>query len=291
MGKDGGIAFVTMVRDEDLFLRIWVEYYSRFVPRAALIVLLDGLDQRLPDWAEGVQALRLPRTAPGPGWDAARWRMISAIVSGLTERHEAVVFNDVDELIALDPAAGRDLPGAIRAEVAAHGVVSPFALELVHRRDLEPPLDPARPVLDQRRHARINASYCKPCLTGRPIRWSLGGHYADHPRLHLSDTLFLFHLRYVDAGILMARQARRLAMAGAAADVAGGGWSQDESQMEAFLASIEARPPEVTDFAFGWQRRRIRDSWRHDEKAGIWRHDTLHNRRSYVLPDRFAGLF
>lgn len=289
------IAFVTMVRNEDLFLRKWVEYYSRFVPRSALYILFDGLDQPVPDWAEGCQTLHLPHLGAFDGFDHSRWALLSAFASALTEKFATVVCNDVDELIVLDPLEGDDLVGALRRANERDAVISPFAVELIHRRDIEPlPHDPAQPILGQRRYARINATYCKPCITSRPIRWSLGGHYADHPELSLSDRLFLFHLRYFDAETLLARQDRRgdFTSGGQSGAVAGSGWSKSRKDMIDFLASFEAKgTPIEGDFSFAWQRRRIRESWHYDPAEDIWRHGKLHNRKTYEIPQRFLGLF
>lgn len=285
------IAFATMVGDEPIFLPIWIKYYSRFVDKSQLFILVDGMDRALPPEAEGCQILRLPRRPLGPGWDIARWQMISDLTSTLLHRFAVVVFNDVDEILVLDPAQGQDLVGSVMRAVDI-GVISPFAIEVLHRIDLEPePIDPLRPILSQRHFGRINASYCKPCITATPLRWSLGGHYSNHPTLHLDRALFLFHLRYVDHGYLLDRQASRKAMM-TDAGVAGAGWDKDQDQMTQFLHSfVEAGPPIEDGFAFDWQRRRIEKSWAFDDEAGIWRHDRLHNRKTYRIPAAFDGIF
>jgi hypothetical protein len=99
----------------------------------------------------------------------------------------------------------------------------------------------------------------------------------------------------MDAGLLRARQAARFAMVTDAAGqvvegVAGGGWARGGDEVERFLESFTRAAPEETDFRFDWQRRRIEDSWHLDKKSGLWRHDRLHNRRSYVIPERFSSL-
>jgi hypothetical protein len=290
------IAFATMVGDEPVFLPIWINYYARIVPKAQLFILVDGLHRVIPPEAEGCQVIRLPGVAPGPGWDVARWRMISLFTNTLLQRFGVVVFNDVDEILLADPAAGGGLLDHI-GRAREVGVISPFAIEMLHRMDLEPdPFDPARPVLAQRRFGRINASYCKPCITARPINWSIGGYYSDCPTLNLDPALFLFHLRFLDHAMLRARQASRQVMmqpgAAKGAEVAGAGWLKGAQDMTDFLQSfVDAGPPLETDFSFGWQRKRIIDSWHHDAEAGIWRHDRLHNRKTYRLPDRMADQF
>jgi hypothetical protein len=93
------IAFATMVGDEPIFLPIWIGYYSRFVPKDHLFILVDGFDRRLPPEVAGCQVIRLPRSAPVPGWDVARWKMITAFTQMLLHRFEVVAFNDVDEIL------------------------------------------------------------------------------------------------------------------------------------------------------------------------------------------------
>lgn len=290
------IAFATMVGDEPVFLPIWINYYARFMPKAQLFILVDGLHRSIPPEAEGCQIIRLPSVTPGPGWDLARWRMISLFTQTLLLRFEVVVFNDVDEILLADPRAEGDLLHHV-ARAREVGVVSPFAIEMLHRIDLEPePLDPARPILSQRRFGRINASYCKPCITSKPLNWSIGGHYSDYPQLHLDPSLFLFHLRFVDHHLLRDRQASRQAMmqpgAAKGAEVAGAGWLKGAQDMTDFLQSfVDAGPPVPNDFSFDWQRKRIIDSWQYDIEAGIWRHDRLHNRKTYPLPERMRDQF
>lgn len=292
------IAFVTMVRNEPIFLPIWVKYYSRFVPKSQLHVIFDGMDQVPPPETDGCQILILPAMAYGPGWDARRWLFLERFVATLLARYDVVVLNDVDEIIVIDPAQSDDLISAMM-QAKELGAISPFALEIIHRTDIEAaPFDPASGVLAQRHHVRINASYSKPCIIAQPVHWSTGGHYSDYPRLHLSRNLFLFHLRFMDRDILLDRQRQRLAATtlsreAAGEPVAGSGWDKSFSEIDEFLRSfINAGLPQVKDFQdFGWQRRKIERSWKFDDQAGIWRHDTLHNRKSYTIPERFVDLF
>ena len=295
-GPKPRIAFATMVGDEPFFLPIWITYYARFVPKDQLFILVDGAHRILPPEADGCQILTLPHVIPGPGWDHARWAMISAFTTMLLGRFDVVVFNDVDEIIVADPDCGTGLIDLI-ARARDVGVISPFAIEVLHRTDLEPAaLHNRAPILSQRRYGRINASYCKPCITARPVRYSLGGHYSDYPNLHLDPHLYLFHLRFADYTMLLARQSNRqglMAAGGKGGDaVAGAGWSKGAAEMNDFLQSfVKAGPPIDTDFSFGWQRAKITKSWVHDPDGGIWRHDKLHNRKTYSIPPRFADIF
>ncbi len=290
------IAFVTMVRDEPVFLPLWIAHYARIAPRDHMFVIVDGLDQALPPDVSGLQVVRLPQVPVGPGWDEARWRLLTAFANALLERFDVVVLNDVDELIVLDPRYGDDLPAAL-AEARDLGVISPFAVEVVHRPELETgPLDLGRPILQQRRHVRINSSYAKPCIAARPIRWSLGGHTSDFPELHLSRKLYLFHLRAMDRGMMQARQTQRRqlvsdASGGVLAGAAGPSWALQVDEVAAYFDKFIVRgAPEDSTFDFEWQCQRIEKGWSRDPATGFWSHARVLNRRSYRVPDRFADL-
>ncbi len=292
----GNAAVWTMVRNEDYFLKLWVSYYEQFVPREHIFIVVDGLDSTLPDGLDGCQILTFPRSEVGEGWDKKRWEFLSSLATMLTRRFEVVVGGDVDELVVLDPQYGNDPINHVLTRTTTN-VISPFAIEIIHRVDLEQPLSIEHPVLSQRRYGRINFTYCKPCITRVPINWSIGQHYADYPELTLSDELFLFHLRFLDRDMLIQRQKSRNEIVSdprgsTVSGVAGYGWQKSYETMENFLISfVQKGPPEETDFRFEWQRRRLKKNWYFDEEKGFWFHDPLHNRRTYTLPERFCRLF
>ena len=287
------IAFATMVRNEPFFLPRWIRYYSSIVPKENLFILLDGADQTLPPEAEGCQIVTLERWENASGWDDKRWKIISDFANELLTRFEVVCFNDVDEFLAQDPASGQDLKTVL--STAREGIVlSPFALEVVHRRDLEPaPINHTQPILGQRRFARINSNYAKPCITGAELRWSLGGHKSTFPTLTLPEGLYLFHMRYLDRDMLMARQSERLRLIAEGGDnAAGAGWQHSLERIEEFMDSFEVHEPRPEeDFHFEWQTKRITREWNCNPKTGFWTHGRLFNVKSYTIPERFHGIF
>jgi hypothetical protein len=296
MADAPNIVFVTMVRDDHFFLRLWVQHYARHVPRHHLFILLDGFDQTPPDFAAGCQIITLPRSAPGPGWDMRRWTMLADFNAMLLGRFDVVVVNDVDEIILPDPASGVSLLPAL-ARARKVGVISPFAVEVVHRHDICPdPLDPDRPILRQRPHVRVNEVYAKPCITSVPLRWDLGGHRSDFPTLNLDPNLYLFHLRYMDRDMLLARQATRHLITQATVKdqpvVAGIGWTKSADDIAGFLLALQAKgAPQDNDFDFKQKRSRIIAGWQKNATTGLWHPGRIFNRRStYVIPERFWDL-
>ena len=47
------IAALTMARNDDFYLRKWVEYYGGQLGKGNLYIYLDGLDQVVGDFCEG----------------------------------------------------------------------------------------------------------------------------------------------------------------------------------------------------------------------------------------------
>jgi hypothetical protein len=214
----------------------------------------------------------------------------------LLGRFDVVVLNDVDEIIVADPASGIPLLDALARAVEV-GVITPFAVEVVHRFDLCPDdIESRQPILRQRPHVRINEVYAKPCITSVRLDWNLGGHLSDFPKLNLDPALYLFHLRYMDRAMLLDRQATRYAIAQAAGQddpvVAGIGWTKSVEQIESFLRSLQAQGlPEDSDFRFDQKRRRISEGWRLHEPTGHWLKGRIFNRRrTYLVPERFRDL-
>ncbi|TAG30137.1 MAG: hypothetical protein EAZ40_01805 [Rhodobacterales bacterium] len=290
------IAFVTMVRDDHFFLKLWVDYYARHVPRQHLFILLDGFDQTPPDFTAGCQILTLPRSEPGPGWDTRRWKMLADFNATLLGRFDVVVLNDVDEFIVADPASGIPLLDALARAVEV-GVITPFAVDVIHRYDLCPaPIDPAQPILRQRPHVRVDATYAKPCINALPVRFDTGGHCSDFPTLNLDPALYLFHFHFFDRSALKARQASRNAIMQASKPdqqmVAGPTWAKSLEEVDGFLLSIQQHgDPIENDFQFDQKRRRMISGWRRNGPNGFWQRGRIFNRRrTYVIPERFRDL-
>ncbi|WP_170569326.1 hypothetical protein [Ruegeria atlantica] len=290
------VAIWTMVRNENFFLRLWVEYYSKFVPRRNLFILVDGADSEVPDNLEGCTLIVLPQDDPSPGWDQRRWEFLSSFASSLTLRYDVVIGGDVDEVITVDPEVGQD-PIQFILEDTTADVIAPFAIDLIHRIDLEDDFDPSRGVLEQRSFGRINTLYSKPCIIRKPVTWSLGQHFSSNPGRELSDKLFLFHLKYLDHGMLIERQRERLQQISNANSqmvngVAGRGWYRTLDQISNELkVFVDAGPPRDVDMSFRHIHKKLRETWAFDKDEGLWRHATIRRSWTFPIPDRFKTLF
>lgn len=198
-------AAVTMVYDDPEYLPIWCKYYgSEFGPENCFIIdhgSDDGSTRNLPFF----NVLRIPRS---PKDNEKRTRFLSKFCSNLLEWYSAVIHTDVDEIAVADPLTFKNLPEYMLS--TTHKIVNAIGFDIYHMIAEEPNLDLRLPILKQRKWLRFSSSMCKPVLIKRPVLWSPGFHSADAPIVF--DRLYLFHLRYFDLKIGLARLQRTRSM-------------------------------------------------------------------------------
>jgi hypothetical protein len=201
-------AVVTMVRNESVFLPIWLRYYSRFFSPEDIYVLDHGSNDGS---TAGGGFVRIPVEHPVVDWGWHR-DAIQAQQHALLERYDTVLVTDVDEIVAPDPATG-DL-GAYLAAFAASGrdFVTCRGYEVIHMRDQEPPFDPARGVLAQRGWWFFNPAYSKPLLARVPMHWHGGMHNRTDGLVAEDGCLHLLHLHRMDYDLCLARHQQRVSV-------------------------------------------------------------------------------
>lgn len=289
------MAAMTMLRGDHFYLRRWVDYYGAQLGREHCYVLMHGEDPKIREIAEGCNVILLPYDASRWSFNQRRWQMMSLFTSGFTRYYNWVLCGDVDEIVVVDPAvAGGLLDYLGRFEGKPPRVITPFALEVVHNPTLEPePITEGRNILDVRRIFRLNANYCKPCITRNRITFAPGGHFADEKEGHLDPALYLFHLRFVDYQMthdrLATRRAQRNIQSGALAETERKttGWDHAWDQ---YLALSKLDPvAETVDFP-EFRTHMINGRKLRDDKV-FWTFGGGRSGQVYRLPERFATLF
>ncbi len=186
---------MTMVRDESEMLPRWVDYYGRELGLGSLIVLddnsVDGSTDDLP-----CTLYRLPPEPWKQRWAKTRARMVNGMAGALLACNDVVVFTDVDEFLVADPGKYAGLRDylAHRSDVP---IIAPLALEVMHHVGSEPPLDPCRPLLQQRRYVKFAPGMCKPLVKRVPVPWEPAFH-AIHAPFAVDPDLLLLHLKWSD---------------------------------------------------------------------------------------------
>lgn len=186
------VAAVTMVYNEAHFLPRWIHHYAAQFGAENCTVVDHGSDDGCTANLGRVNLLRIPRS---PHANRLRALFISGVCSALLAWYDWVIYTDVDELLVADPEHYPSLNELLAA--SPHKVITAIGFNVHHEEWREPPIDPDRPVSEQRRWTMMVVSECKPLAISRPVQWVAGFHCCDAPVAF--DRLFLFHLRNYDA--------------------------------------------------------------------------------------------
>src|SRR3984893_18250270 len=193
------IAIVTMAYNEKVNLPIWIRYYRRAAPNAALFVIDhssdDGSTAQIPE----VNKLCLPREEFDE-W--TRVGFVSHLQRALLQYYELVIYTDCDELIVADPAKAQCLEAHLATQTYEYA--SPVGLSVLHVLDVEKPINLTEPLLGQRRFCQFHATMCKPLIARVPLKWEPGFHACDKP-LRVDRNLYLFHTKAIDRDLAVHR--------------------------------------------------------------------------------------
>ena len=200
------IAALTMVRNDDFYLRKWVEYYGAQLGREHLYIFFDGTDQQIPSFCEGTNAVAIPKIGTDVvSNDKGRVAVMSDKAAELfAAGYELVIGTDADEFVVVDPRLGQSLPEYLSA--CRIGVsLSPLGLDFGQKLGEEGDIDASRPFLQQRRYAQIGTRYTKCSVLARPCAWGSGFHRVRGHNFHIGKDLYLLHFGYFDMKRLQER--------------------------------------------------------------------------------------
>lgn len=203
MGKK--ICALTMVRNDDFYLRRWLAYYGAELGRENLYVYLDGKDQLVPSWCDGVNVTAVDKI-PGQVVEAEKGRLgfLSDKAAELLRRYDLVIGTDADEFLVPDPALGLSLSEYLdRADIKTS--ISGLGVDVGQHTGEEGDISEDGTFLSQRHYARLSTRYTKPCVIAKPVRWGSGFHRIKGHNFHIGKGLYLFHFGYFDLGRIKAR--------------------------------------------------------------------------------------
>lgn len=284
------LAFLTMVRGDHAYLEKWVTHHSRFVEsRAALCVILHGADPVAQKICEGCSVITIPFLNPQELFDRPRRKMMYRMVSALLEYYDRVAMLDADEYLLL-PGGGSGLAEHLDGIPAPDGVLNALGLELIQQPFLgeTSPLDMSAPVLSQRRHARLNAKYCKPCVISRP---GLSGtaHKVSGADVNFQPSVVLLHLKYADLDLLDDTMVARVEAAKSfAMNPHADHWTSEGIARQSIEHWLHRDPSEVMDYSEA-----IYGSVEHRMRRGIRKTGAVPGYVSQLvrLPAGFGGDF
>ena len=200
------IAALTMVRNDDLFLRKWVAYYGSQLGRENLYIFFDGTDQTIGDFCVGAHAsLHEKIGTQVVSAEKGRLHFLSEKAGELLENgYDLVIGVDADEFIVVDPKLGKTLPEYL-SEHKIRTSLSGLGLDFGQKLGEEQDLDWSEGFLRQRHYAQIGTRYTKPSILARPCLWGSGFHRVKGHNFHIGKGLFLLHFGYCDKKFLESR--------------------------------------------------------------------------------------
>lgn len=200
------IAAITMVRNDDFFLRKWVEYYGRELGKENLYIYYDGEDQTIADFCQGTNAFLHPRIGSEVvSADKGRVKFHSDKAAELFSKgYDLVIGVDADEYIVVDPKLGVSLRDFLSSKDIGVSL-SPLGLDFGQKLGVEGDFSLEQTFLSQRRYAQIGTRYTKSSVIARPCQWGSGFHRVKGHNFHIAKDLYLLHFGYADKKILEQR--------------------------------------------------------------------------------------
>lgn len=201
------ICAITMVRNDEFYLRKWVEYYGTQLGRENLRIYFDGEDQRVPDFCDGVCTVLKPRI-PGMVVKAEKERLTflshQAERLMLEEGYDLVIGVDADEYLVVDPKLGKTLQEYL-SEKEVDICLSGLGIDVGQHLEFEDAIDASQPFLNQRSYAYLCSRYTKPSIIAQPSMWGAGFHRVKGHNYNIDENLFLFHFGSIDLEMIKER--------------------------------------------------------------------------------------
>jgi hypothetical protein len=218
-------ALMTYVRNESLYLPLWLKHHSKYFSIEDIYVLdNDSCDGSIEKAIESNLILRenvhkiTCETTFTSSWLSG---VASDFQNKLLEKYEWTILAESDEFIGLDPNLVNDWDELFNhLTIADKKVVRALGYDVIHDMKNEPPIDLNKPILSQRNKARLwrpelnngKMLFSKPILSRVPVRWRGGGHdLADLSRVDIEERLVLFHLNMFDYELCTQRRKDRVA--------------------------------------------------------------------------------
>ncbi|MBR1872558.1 MAG: glycosyltransferase family 2 protein [Bacteroidales bacterium] len=193
------IAALTIVRNDDFYLRKWVDYYGTQLGKENLYIYFDGKDQVPGDFCQGTNVTLVDKIGTKlVAAEKGRLAFASARAADLfASGYDLVIGVDADEFVVVDPKLGKTLREYLE-DTPIKDSISGLGLDFGQKLGEEPDIRDGEPFLHQRHYARICTRYTKPSILARPLRWGSGFHRIKGHNFHIAKDLYLLHFGYFD---------------------------------------------------------------------------------------------
>jgi len=187
-----------MVRNDNFFTPKWIDYYGKQFGFENLFLVLDGMDQPLPEKHKSINIIQKThiKLTRSKG-DRYRAGLVSQIAKDLFNKYDIVIALDIDEFLVVDPNCGKTLSEYLQKPIKWSSL-SALGLDVGQHKELESQIDSSKPFLSQRRFAHVSSRYTKAIVATKPVRWGSGFHRVKGKNFHIDTNLYLFHFGMID---------------------------------------------------------------------------------------------
>lgn len=208
----------TIAKNETYFLEMWVNYYSRSIPKQDLFILDHDSDSK--ETKELFKKYRDEGITIVPIHNEFSFNhywlrdIVQKFQRFMLYSYEIVLFAEPDEIIIPRPDLyAKSLKDYIvdKMEESGAKVLRCVGYSVEHQRQKEPPINLSAPVMSQRKFWRYHRLYDKTLIASIECSWSLGFHeIAAKPDWPTPDRhLLLVHLHKLDYELCKAKHKDR----------------------------------------------------------------------------------
>ncbi|MCF0177690.1 MAG: glycosyltransferase family 2 protein [Bacteroidales bacterium] len=242
------IAALTMVRNDDFFLERWVAYYGAQLGRENIYVFLDGTDQIIPDFCEGVKVTVLEHHEENVRQgDRHRASFLSAKAAELFSRYDVVIGTDVDEFLVVEPLMQMSLKEMLSRNYGTWHSISGLGVDVGQKMGEELPIKSGVPLLRQRKYAKLSTRYSKANTLLRPAEWGSGFHRIKNKNFHIVAGLYLFHFGCVDLDRIKSKMNSD--------ELTAAGWSKHLKKRARTIELVSRKKAQDWEECTSWARR------------------------------------
>ncbi|MBR5903954.1 MAG: glycosyltransferase family 2 protein [Alphaproteobacteria bacterium] len=196
------IAAITMARDDEFFLSRWIAYYGKQFGTENLYILLDGIDQNIPENIGMAHITKLPHEdLSRVAGDKYRIKKLSELANELLKTYDIVIGCDSDEFLIVDSKLHTTLSKYL-SNKKFNTTLSGLGLDVGQHLYSEAILDKHAPFLEQREYALLSTRYTKPVVINKPVFWGSGFHSIRGHNFHIDKNLYLLHFGSIDMDML-----------------------------------------------------------------------------------------
>lgn len=201
-------AIFTIVQNENIFLRLWANYYGNLSKTVDLFVLDDSTsDNSINDLKLLHQEVTIKPVNSGRRYDLERLRLeVQSFQKSLLQDYEVVIYTDVDEFLMTLEGGFFEYLENFRLSEATR--IRASGWHCVHAEGEEPVcLKEQESVLKNRKDMLRLPPYDKVLISKIPIIWSDGFHNCKGDgSLEPDKNLVLFHAWMIDLDIYLSKK-------------------------------------------------------------------------------------